>query len=73
MQLGVIAEHLQVFNSLVGDLQIELDGGEDTLDMLTRLKHLRRELLDNYLAYTNQINRRIQRLRQIEAEKMAQN
>ena len=41
--------------------------------MLTRLYRLRRELLDNYLAYKNQINRRIRRLRQIKAEKVAQN
>ena len=53
--------------------KIKLDGGEYTLDMLTRLYRLRRELLDNYLAYKNQINRRIRRLRQIKAEKVAQN
>ena len=50
MQLSVIAEHVRVFNSLIVNLQIELDGGEDTLDMLTRLEHLRKELLDDYLA-----------------------
>ena len=41
--------------------------------MLTRLECHRRELLDDYLAYKNQINRRIRRLRQIKAEKVAQN
>ena len=40
IQLGVIAEHLWVFNGLVGDLQIELDGREDTLAMLNRLSIL---------------------------------
>ena len=68
MQLGVIAKHVQAFNGLVVDLQIELDGGENTLDMLTRLEHLRKELLDDYLAYKSQIHERIRCLRQIEAE-----
>ena len=53
--------------------KIKLDGGKDTLDMLTRLDRLRRELLDDYLAYKNQINRRICGLQQIKAEKVAQN
>ena len=68
MHLGLIAEHAQIFNSLVVDLQIKLDGGEDTLDMLIRLEHLRKELLDDYLAYKSQIHERIRHLQQIEAE-----
>ena len=68
MQLGIIAEHVWVFNGFLVDLQIKLDGGENTLDMLTRLEHIRRELSDDYLSYKTQIHKRIWHLRQIEAE-----
>ena len=59
MHLGVIAKHVQIFNSVKVDLQIELDEGEDTLDMLIRLEHLRRKLLDDHLAYKTQLHKRI--------------
>ena len=59
MELGVITDNMRIFNNLVSDLEINLDGDEHILNRLSKLEQMRKEILDKYIADRNEINEMI--------------
>ena len=54
---------MKVFNNLVLDLEVDLDGNEYAVNRLAKLEQMWKEVLDEFLIHKKQISNRIRSLK----------